>query len=48
MDGESPAKNETLDAETLMKLLKEKQKEINKTSKKLTRVEDKFVEMHKT
>ena len=48
MDGDNPAKIESLDAETLMQLLKEKAKEQNKTMKKLKRVEDKFVEMHKT
>ena len=46
--GDSTAKIEGLDAETLMQLLKEKAKELNKTMKKLKRVEDKFVEMHKT
>lgn len=36
-----------LSLETLMQLLKEKAKELKTTQKKLKKVEDKFVEMHK-
>ena len=37
-----------LDQETLIQLLKEKAKELKQTQKKLKKVEDKFVEGHKT
>ena len=37
-----------LDQETLMQLLQEKAKELKQTQKKLKKVEDKFVEGHKT
>lgn len=36
-----------LDSDTLMQLLKEKAKELKSTQKKLTKVEDKFVDLHK-
>lgn len=39
---------EGLDNETLMQLLKEKAKELKQSQKKLKKVEDKFVEMHKS
>jgi hypothetical protein len=39
---------ESFDTETLMQLLKEKAKELKNTQKKLKKVEDKFVEMHKS
>ena len=41
-------KEEALDSETLIQLLKEKAKELKTTQKKLKKVEDKFVEMHKS
>ena len=41
-------KDEALDNETLIQLLKEKAKELKTTQKKLKKVEDKFVEMHKS
>ena len=47
MDGDN-TNTETLDVDTLMQLLKEKAKEQKQTSKKLKKVEDKFVEMHKS
>ena len=37
-----------LDQDTLISLLKEKAKELKATQKKLKKVEDKFVEMHKS
>lgn len=37
-----------IDSETLIQLLKEKAKELKQTTKKLKKVEDKFVEGHKT
>ena len=37
-----------VDMDTLMNLLKEKAKELKTTQKKLKKVEDKFVEMHKS
>lgn len=37
-----------LDKETLIQLLKEKAKELKQSQKKLKKVEDKFVEMHKS
>jgi len=40
--------DDTLDSETLIQLLKEKAKELKQTQKKLKKVEDKFVEMHKS
>ena len=40
--GDSP------DNDTLMQLLKEKAKELKQSQKKLKKVEDKFVEMHKS
>jgi pyruvate/oxaloacetate carboxyltransferase len=36
-----------IDTESLIQLLKEKAKELKTTQKKLKKVEDKFVEMHK-
>ena len=36
-----------VDQDTLMQLLKEKAKELKQTQKKLKKVEDKFVEIHK-
>jgi hypothetical protein len=39
---------EGLDKETLMSLLKEKAKELKQNQKKLKKVEDKFVEFHKS
>jgi len=44
MDGE----NDGVDVDTLMALLKEKAKELKTTQKKLKKVEEKFVEMHKS
>ena len=40
--------NESFDVDTLMQLLKEKAKELKQTQKKLKKVEDRFVEMHKS
>ena len=42
------SQDESLDSETLIQLLKEKAKELKTTQKKLKKVEDKFVEMHKS
>jgi hypothetical protein len=39
--------DDSIDMESLMQLLKEKAKELKSTQKKLKKVEDKFVEMHK-
>ena len=40
--------DESLDSDTLIQLLKEKAKELKTSQKKLKKVEDKFVEMHKS
>ena len=40
-------KDTELDLDTLMQLLKEKAKELKQTQKKLKKVEDKYVDMHK-
>jgi predicted transcriptional regulator len=42
------SQSESVDTDTLMALLKEKAKELKQTQKKLKKVEDKFVEMHKS
>ena len=42
------SQDESLDSETLIQLLKEKAKELKTAQKKLKKVEDKFVEMHKS
>ena len=42
------SQDESLDNDTLIQLLKEKAKELKTSQKKLKKVEDKFVEMHKS
>ena len=39
-------KEQELDVPTLTNLLKDKQKELTRTSKKLNKVEEKFIEIH--
>lgn len=39
---------EALDADTLMSLLREKAKELKKAQNKIRKIEDKFVDFHKT
>lgn len=46
MSEEKP-KDQALDPQTLMSLLKEKAKELRKTQTKLNKVEEKFVDLHK-
>ena len=46
--GGNTTQDESLDTETLIQLLKEKAKELKTAQKKLKKVEDKFVEMHKS